>query len=219
MPKLIPTRRMAMVLAVALITGPTFAQTTDTPPAAPQAPSLGRTVRVDLETAQGRIVLELYPDRAPVTVANFLRYVRGKRLDGVSFYRAVRTVGAMDTGFIQGGVQNDPKRVLPSIAHEPTTRTGLAHKDGTITMARGAPGSASGDFVIMVGPASYMDADPAAAGGGDNLGYAAFGQVVEGMEVVKKILVLPADGHARNPVMRGQILDPPVKIISARIEG
>ena len=104
-------------------------------------------------------------------------------------------------------MQNDPKRVLPPIKHEPTTVTGLHHRDGTITMARLAPGSATSDFVIMVGPASYMDADPSAPG--DNLGYAAFGQVVDGMDVVKKILALPSEGHARNPVMKGQILDPP----------
>ena len=99
---------------------------------------------------------------------------------------------------------------------EPTTQTGLHHQDGTITMARLAPNSATSDFVIMVGPASYMDANPSAPG--DNLGYAAFGQVVQGMDVVKKILALPSDGHARNPVMKGQILDPPVKIISAKVE-
>jgi peptidyl-prolyl cis-trans isomerase A (cyclophilin A) len=143
--------------------------------------------------------------------------VKSKRYDGIDFYRAVRTPGAPDTGFIQGGAQGDPKRVLPPIKLEPTTQTGLHHQDGTITMARLAPNSATSDFVIMVGPnASYMDANPAAPG--DNLGYAAFGKVVDGMDVVKKILALPSEGHARNPVMKGQILDPPVRIISARVE-
>jgi peptidyl-prolyl cis-trans isomerase A (cyclophilin A) len=197
-------------LWAALIASPALAQS-------PAAPDMGKMVKVDLNTAAGTIVLELYPDKAPITVGNFLKYVKSKRYDGIDFYRAVRTPGAPDTGFIQGGAQGDPKRVLPPIKLEPTSQTGLHHQDGTITMARLAPNSATSDFVIMVGPnVSYMDANPAAPG--DNLGYAAFGQVVDGMDVVKKILALPSEGHARNPVMKGQILDPPVKIISARVE-
>jgi peptidyl-prolyl cis-trans isomerase A (cyclophilin A) len=211
-------RRILLAACAALLAGPAFAQDSQTSPLAapPPAQYLGKTVRVDLNTGAGTIVLELYPDKAPITVANFLKYVRQKRYDGVTIYRAVHAPGAPENGFIQGGVQGDPKRVLPAIAHEPTSQTGLPHKDGTITMARLAPGSATSDFVIMVGPASYMDANPAATG--DNLGYAAFGQVVSGMDVVKKIQAMPADGHARNPVMQGQILSPPVPIISARVE-
>ncbi len=208
---------MALALGAAIIAGPAFAQDAGPSLAQNLGPNLGKTVRVDLTTGQGVIVLELYPDKAPITVANFLKYVKGRRYDGIDFYRAVRTPGAPDTGFIQGGTQGDPKRVLPPIALEPTSRTGLHHQDGTITMARLSPNSATGDFVIMVGPnSSYMDANPAASG--DNLGYAAFGQVVGGMDVVKAILALPSEGHARNPVMKGQILDPPVKITSARVE-
>ena len=210
-------RRAIFAVCLALCAGPALAQTAApaTPPATP-APDLGKTVRVDMTTPQGVIVLELYPDRAPITVANFLKYVKTKRYDGMEIYRAVRTKGAEDTGFIQGGVEKDPKRILPPIKHEPTTQTGLLHHDGTITMARGALNSATCDFVIMVGPSSFMDANP--AGSGDNQGFAAFGQVVSGMDVVKKIMALPTEGHARNPVMQGQILDPPVTIISARIE-
>jgi len=214
-------KRHLLTVALLLWAAPALAQ--DPVPAAPvptpaaATPDLGRTVRVDLKTGAGTIVLELYPDRAPITVANFLRYVKGHRYDGVDFYRAVRTKGYEDTGFIQGGVQNDPKRVLPPIKLEPTTVTGLHHRDGSITMARSTPNSATSDFVIMIGgDPSYMDANPSASG--DNLGYAAFGQVVGGMDVVKKILALPSEGHARNPVMKGQILDPPVPIVSARVE-
>jgi peptidyl-prolyl cis-trans isomerase A (cyclophilin A) len=211
-------RRAILAACLTLCAAPALAQppmpATPPPPAA--APDLGRTVRVDMITSEGPIVLDLYPDRAPVTVANFLKYVKTKRYDGMEIYRAVRTKGAEDTGFIQGGVEKDPRRVLPPIKHEPTSQTGILHKDGTITMARTAPGTATADFVIMVGPSSYMDANPSAPG--DNLGFAAFGQVVEGMDVVKKIMASPTGGHARNPVMQGQILDPPVKIISARVE-
>jgi peptidyl-prolyl cis-trans isomerase A (cyclophilin A) len=211
-------RRAILAACLTLCAAPALAQAPmpATPPPPGAAPDLGKTVRVDMVTSEGTIVLDLYPDRAPITVANFLKYVKTKRYDGMEIYRAVRTKGAEDTGFIQGGVEKDPRRVLPPIKHEPTTQTGILHKDGTITMARTAPGTATADFVIMVGPSSYMDANPSAPG--DNLGYAAFGQVVEGMDVVKKIMAAPTGGHDRNPVMQGQILDPPVKIISARVE-
>ena len=215
-------RRAILAACLTLLAAPVFAQVAPDAAPAPAAPTpdLGRTVRVDLKTGQGTIVLELYPDRAPITVANFLRYVRQKRYDGVTLYRTVHTPTLPELGFIQGGVQNDPARVLAPIKLEPTSQTGLHHKDGTITMARGAPNSATSDFVIMIGDASYMDANPAAPNptdGSDNLGYAAFGQVVEGMDVVKAIHAMPSEGHARNPVMKGQILDPPVEIISARV--
>jgi peptidyl-prolyl cis-trans isomerase A (cyclophilin A) len=213
--------RRTLVVLFCLFAAPALAQvpaeTTPPAPAPTPAPSpFGRTVRVDLTTDHGLIVLELYPDRAPITVANFLRYVKTKRYDGVDIYRAARAPGAPTFGFIQGGVQNDPKRVLPPIAHEPTTQTGILHKDGTITMARLAPGTATSDFVITVGDAPYLDANPAATG--DNLGFAAFGRVVQGMDVVKAILALPTGGHARSAAMRGEILDPPVKIVSMKVE-
>lgn len=219
----VPTRR-ALAALLALAASPVLAQTSPTPDAPPPAAAasepmganLGRIVKVDMITDQGPIVLELYPDKAPITVANFLRYVKEKRYNGSTIYRAVHTVGAPETGFIQGGLQNDPKRVLPAIKLEPTTETGLTHKDGTITMARLSPNSATSDFVIMLGDSAYMDAHP--EGPGDNLGYAAFGRVVQGMDVVRKIQNLPANGHARNPSMHGQILEPPVKILSARVE-
>lgn len=216
------TRRTLIGAALALIAWPVLAQTPPTPdPApvpepAPMGSNLGTIVKVDLTTDQGLIVLELYPDKAPITVANFLRYVKGKRYDGVDIYRAAHAPGAPQFGFIQGGVQNDAKRVLAPIKLEPTTQTGLTHKDGTITMARLAPNSATSDFVIMIGDSPYMDANP--AGSGDNLGYAAFGRVTQGMDVVRKIQGMPAGGHARNPSMAGQILDPPVKIVSAKVE-
>lgn len=117
-------------------------------------------------------------------------------------------------GIIEGGLQNDPAKLLPPIAHESTTMTGLAHVDGTISMARDAPGTATADFFICSGEASYLDAHPNASG--DNAGYAAFGAVVEGMDVVRAILALPTPGKALNPAMAGQILDPPVPIVSMK---
>lgn len=167
-----------------------------------------------VQTDRGLIVLKLAADRAPITVANFLRYVDTGRFDRSTFYRASRAPGAPTVGLIEGGLQNDPARLLPPIPHESTLATGLAHKDGTISMARGALDSATADFFICSGPAKYLDANPGAPG--DNAGYAAFGEVVEGMDVVRTILGLPTPGVARNPLMQGQILDPPVAIISMK---
>jgi peptidyl-prolyl cis-trans isomerase A (cyclophilin A) len=170
---------------------------------------------VRVKTPRGDIVLELAAAKAPITCANFLRYVRTRRFDGSSFYRVVRTPGAPTTGLVQGGLQNDPAKLLAPIRHESTAITGLKHLDGVISMARNAPGTATADFFICVGDTPSLDADPAAPG--DNQGFAAFGRVIEGMEVVRTILALPSNGKARNPVMQGQILDPPVPILSMRL--
>ena len=148
------------------------------PVLAQDAPPKPATVRVVLTTSEGPILIELETARAPITAGNFLKYVDQKRFDGASFYRASQVPNAPELGLIQGGAKFDPKRLLPPIRHEPTTLTGLRHVDGTISMARGAPGTATGDFFITIGPMAYMDADPSAPG--DNLGFAAFGHVVEG---------------------------------------
>lgn len=169
-------------------------------------------VQVALETSEGAILIELEPGRAPVTAANFLRYVEAGRLDGTEFYRAMRTGPA--SGLVQGGVR-DPSRLFSAIAHEPTSQTGLSHVDGAISMARLAPGSATADLFIVVGDAmTGLDANPDAAG--DNLGFAVFGRVVEGMEVVRRILAAPTSPTEGEGVMRGQMLDPPIRIIRAR---
>ena len=209
-------RRLFLAAAAAAAATPVMAQ--ETPPApqpvAPPQPAPKPPTRVAVETPLGRIVIELHTKEAPITTANFLRYVDQKRYDGATFFRASRAPGAPEYGLIQGGVQGDPKRVLPPIAHEPTTKTGLKHVSGTVSIARNAPGSATSDFFILIGDAPGLDADPAASG--DNQGFAAFGTVVEGMDVAQKILALPTPGKAINPVMKGQIIDPPLKIISAR---
>ncbi|HEU0043604.1 peptidylprolyl isomerase [Sphingomonas sp.] len=198
--------RLALVaLAQVFPTMPAPAPTTTVAPAPKPA-----TVRVALTTTLGRIVLELEKERAPITTSNFLRYVDGKRLDGITFYRTVKV--QPDFGFIQFGVQNAPKRVLPPIKHEPTTQTGVQHVDGAISLARLAPGTGAGDFTISVGDQRpSLDADPKRPG--DNLGYAAFGRVVEGMEVVKRILDAPVatGGH-----FKGEQIAQPVVVTSVR---
>lgn len=180
-----------------------------TDPAAAPPPA---TVRVGIQTSAGRIVLELEKQRAPITTANFLRYVGAKRLDGATFYRAAKV--APGFGLVQGGVRFDPKRVYPPIKHEPTTLTGLSHVDGAISMARNAPGTASGDFFITVGSTPAFDADPKQPG--DNLGFAAFGRVVEGMEVVRAMLDAPTSPTKGVGAMKGQMIAAPIRIVTAR---
>jgi peptidyl-prolyl cis-trans isomerase A (cyclophilin A) len=171
-------------------------------------------VRVNMVTAAGSILIELETKRAPITAGNFLHYVDGKMLDGTSFYRAARAKGAPKQGFVQGGTNGDIRKWAPPIQHEPTTKTGLHHVDGTISMARTTPGTASGDFFLLVGAAPYMDANPKAKG--DNVGFAAFGRVLKGMDVVKKILASPTIPKAGMGAMKGQFIKAPVKIISVR---
>ncbi|MBC8133049.1 MAG: peptidylprolyl isomerase, partial [Deltaproteobacteria bacterium] len=168
--------------------------------------------RVRMETEKGLMVLELASDKAPITVANFLRYVDAGRFDGTAFFRAARAPGAPTVGLIQAGVK-DPAKLFPPIAHESTLDTGLKHRDGSLSMPRFAPGTAAGDFTICCGDAPYLDAQPDQPG--DNLGYAVFGQVTLGMDVARAILAMPTTGAALNPAMQGQILEPPIKILSA----
>ncbi len=167
-------------------------------------------VKVRLETSAGAIVVALEPRRAPITTANFLAYVDEKRFDGTSFYRAARSRRDPALGLIQGGTDHRVAGARLPIAHEPTSRTGLRHVDGTISMARNAPGTAMGDFFITIGPAAYLDARPGA------VGYAAFGRVVSGMDVVRRILALPTYPGGRSVATKGQQIIEPVRIIRAR---
>jgi peptidyl-prolyl cis-trans isomerase A (cyclophilin A) len=212
--------RFALLAILCLAASPSSAQTGAPAAVQPAGVEAGasheaphpKIVRVGLQTSEGAIVLALEAERAPVTTANFLRYVDEKRLDGATIYRATKV--APDFGLIQGGVRNDPKRVLPPIAHEPTSMTGLSHVDGTISMARAAPGSANGDFFITIGAMPSLDADPSQPG--DNLGFAAFGHVAEGMDVIRRILDSPTSPTEGEGAMRGQILAAPVRILAAR---
>ncbi|MFL9842072.1 peptidylprolyl isomerase [Sphingomonas sp. ST-64] len=178
--------------------------------AAPPEPA---TVRVRLVTDAGAITLALDARRAPRTVANFLNYVDDGRFEGTYFYRAARRKGDPKLGFVQGGIGTDARRILPALPLEPTSRTGLRHLDGTVSMAHGAdPNSANGNFSIMVGDNPALDARPGSPG------YAAFGRVIAGMPVVRKILSLPSGGG--RGAMRGQMILERVRIVRAdRIDG
>ena len=207
-------------LALCLAATPLLAQTA--PQAAPASPAPAapiatapRTVKVALETGAGTITIAVEVERAPITAANFLRYVDQKRLDGTAFYRADPV--QKDFGLIQAGTRGDPKRTLKAIPHEPTTKTGLSNTDGAVSMARNAPGTATGDFFIIIGDMSGLDAKPDQPG--DNQGFAVFGHVIEGMDVVHKILGSPTDPNAGEGVMKGQMLKPAIPILHARRVG
>lgn len=186
-------------------------------PAPPAPVPMADVERVTISTEAGAIVLELDGKRAPATVRNFLRYTDQRRFDGIVFYRAMRLPwGDPPSGLIQAGTQNDPRRLLPPIAHEPTSQTGILHKAGTISMARWAPGTATGDFTIMLSDMEGLDADPAAADPERQAGYAAFGRVVEGMDVVRRIFDAPLSPAKGEGALKGQLLEAPVRVISVR---
>ncbi len=209
-------RRAVLAGAGALAASSAYAQpqpaTSPTPAPAFPAPAAGPHVLV--QTAAGAFTIELAADKAPVTCANFLRYVDARRYDGGVFYRALKLLAEPVTGLVQGGLRNDPGKAFPPIAHESTRTTGLSHKDGTLSMARYAPGTATSEFFICVGDIVSLDADPTQPG--DNEGFAAFGRVVQGMDTVKSILASPVSPTAGDGDLKGQMLAPEIAILGAR---
>ena len=200
------------ILAAALIaasSAPLLGQNT-TPADLTGAP-LPKTdfVPVAIDTSLGRIVVALDKTHAPITTANFLHYVDTHRLDGETFYRAMPS---SDGGLIQAGVRSDVRKLFPPIADEPSSKTGLHNVAGTISMARGVPGSGRADFFILLSDMPSLDAASTSA---DPDGFAAFGHVIEGMDVVRKILASPVSATRGEGVMKGQMLDPPIRIIKA----
>ena len=163
--------------------------------------------KVIIETAKGNIVAEIDTQKAPLTALNFLTHVAEGRFKGASFYRTVRMDNQPDNDIkievIQGGIWlADSSMELTPIRHETTKETGILHKNGTISMARNKPGSASSEFFICIGDQPELD-----FGGKrnpDGQGFAAFGQVTEGMDVVLQIQKQPDTK---------QMLNTPVRII------
>jgi peptidyl-prolyl cis-trans isomerase A (cyclophilin A) len=183
------------------------------PAAAPPAAPAPATVDVVMDTEQGRITIALETQRAPLTAGYILRHVDEKRLDGSAFYRAMKVTPDGAIGLVQGGIQ-DGRKLLPPVAHEPTSKTGLTHDDGAISLARGAPGTAQAQFFIILGNLKSLDADPAASG--DSQGFAVFGRVKDGMDTVRKILNVPVSPTRGEGAMKGQMIEAPVKIISVK---
>jgi len=167
-------------------------------------------VRVALVTDLGTIVVETDP-RAPLTSANFLRYVDQRRLDGLTFYRGMQL--GPDAGLVQGGASGARDVILPPVPHEPTSQTGLTHTDGALSMAQSEPGTATADFFIVVGNLTSLDAGKTTP---DDPGFAVFGRVIEGMDIVRAILLAPKSETEGEGIMRGQMLEPRVRILSAR---
>ena len=209
-------RRFAL-LALPLLLALTAAGPAKRIIAPPPPPPLGDTVNVTMVTDLGTIELELDHKHAPITTENFVRYVDLQRFDGAAFYRVMRLKwGAQPNGLVQGGLQGNSAKVLKPIAHEPTSQTGLLHKPGAISMGRNAPGTAMADFFILLSELAGLDADPKAAEPEAQAGFAVFGHVTAGMDVVRKIYDVPLSETKGQGVMRGQMIEAPVKIITVR---
>lgn len=211
-------RRFALLAIPAL-----FALTAVTPPKPRPTPRpvatapLPDLVRVNMVTTLGTIELELDHKHAPVTVANFVKYVDLRRFDGMPFYRAMKLAwGEQPNGLVQAGLQGDYRKVLKPIAHEPTSQTGILHKAGAISMARHAPGTATADFSILLSDLPSLDADPKSTDPEVQAGYAAFGRVVGGMDVVRRIWDSPVSATKGEGPLKGQMLEPPVRILTVR---
>lgn len=167
--------------------------------------SCGNHPGIVISTAEGDIFIELYPEQAPLTVENFLRYVDEGRLTEAVFYRTVTMDNQPDNDVmievIQGGIWwTDSLSMLDPIEHETTKATGILHLDGTISMARYTPGTATSEFFICVGDQPSLD-----YGGtrnGDGQGFAAFGRVVKGMDAVRRIHASPCDGQQLTPFIK-----------------
>jgi peptidyl-prolyl cis-trans isomerase A (cyclophilin A) len=180
-----------IALLAAILAAPAFAQ----------APSTNADlVPVEIDTSLGKIVVALDQKHAPLTTANFLRYVDSHKFDGSSFYRAM-PYG--DGGLVQGGIR-DARKLSPPVAFESSDQTGIHNTTGAIAMAANAPGDAQSDFFIETTDIPAFDGPK---------GFAAFGHVTEGMDVVKQILAAPTSPTEGEGVMKGQMLDPPVKIL------
>lgn len=169
-------------------------------------------VHVLMQTSLGDIQIALEEERAPVTAKNFLRYIDAKRFDGMTFYRAMQLDEEGRYGLVQGGLRGDPKREFGPIAHEAPIVTGLSHVDGAISMAHLSPGTASSDFFIIIGDVVSLDGK----GTPEDPGYAVFGRVTSGMDVVRAIMSQPRDPEAGEGVMKGQMLAPQVKVLAVR---
>jgi len=179
----------------------------------PMPANLPDVVRVDIVTELGTITADLFHKQAPITVKNFVRYADSGRFNGITFYRAMKLDwGTQPNGIIQAGIR-DGAKLLPPIAHEPTSQTGIKHKAGTLSMARLAPGTARSDFTILMSELQGFDADPASTNPESQAGYAAFGQVVNGMDVARKIFEAPRSATLGEGVMKGQMLSPPIKVL------
>lgn len=190
--------RIALILAA--VAAPAFAQATTVELAKP--PFSSDVVPVAIDTSAGRIVVALDRLHAPKTTANFLKYVDTHKYDGEAFYRAMPY--GEGGGLIQGGIRSDARKLNPPVAFESAATTGIHNTGGAIAMADLEPGKAQADFFIETVDFPTFDSET---------GFAAFGHVIEGMDVVKAILAAPVSPTKGEGAMKGQMLDPVVKIV------
>jgi peptidyl-prolyl cis-trans isomerase A (cyclophilin A) len=195
------TLRLLVVLALSLVADPAWGQT--------------KPVRVLVQTELGDIVIEVDPARAPGTAANFLKYVDAGHYNGGTFHRTVKMDNQPESTIkievIQAGVNPEvAKGGFPPIALERTSVTGILHKDGAVSMARGGPDSATSGWFICINDQPSLDF------GGmrnpDGQGFGAFGRVVSGMDVARKIQMAPSSADRKTNV-EAQRLTPPIKIV------
>ncbi|MCK5170398.1 MAG: peptidylprolyl isomerase [Bacteroidales bacterium] len=171
----------------------------------------GQNILIEIKTELESIIAELYPDKAPITCANLIKYIDQNKLEGASFYRVVRMDNQPNNDIkievIQGGLGFDiAEHPLPPIEHETTKETGILHKNGTLSMARVEQGTARSEFFICIGDQPELD-----YGGKrnpDGQGFAAFGKIIKGMDIVREIQNMPDEG---------QLLLKPVRIDSIGI--
>jgi len=169
-----------------------------------------------METEAGLMEITVYPDKAPISAGDFLRYVDGKFYDGQGFYRTVHVKNDplnMGMSLIQGG-RLDKEIVFEPIAHELTTETGISNANGAVAIARLEPGSGSATyFFINIGNNDFLD-----TGGTrnpDGQGYATFGRVTKGLDVARKIQKMETAASSDDPVTQGQTLKAPIIITRA----
>ena len=193
--------RLVILIAVSLMSAPIWAQT--------------KPVRVLVQTELGNIVIEVDAAKAPGTTANFLKYVEAGHYNGGTFHRTVKMDNQPQSDVkievIQAGVNPEvAKSGFPPIPIERTSVTGILHKDGVVSMARGEPDSATSGWFICINDQPSLD-----FGGKrnpDGQGFAAFGRVVSGMDVVRKIQMAPSSAD-RQTNAEAQRLTPPIKIL------
>ena len=179
------------------------------------APRETVTTNIAFKTSKGDIIIELYNQIAPITVDNFLRHLDGGYYDGISFYRTVthqNDNGSPKIEVIQGGL-GDIDKPFPAISHESTNITKLKHEDGTISMSRGEVNSATSDFFICIG--SQQGLDFGGERNNDGQGFAAFGKVIEGMDIVRDINGMPSNKETDNEYVKGQMINNPIIIEKA----
>ena len=179
------------------------------------APRETVTTNIAFKTSKGDIIIELYNQIAPITVDNFLRHLDGGHYDGSSFYRTVthqNDNGSPMIEVIQGGL-GDIDKPFPAISHESTNITKLKHEDGTISMSRGEVNSATSDFFICIG--SQQGLDFGGEKNYDGQGFAAFGKVIEGIDIVRDINGMPSNKKTDNEYVKGQMINNPIIIEKA----